>query len=227
MSESALSCAGLAKSFGKGELCVEVLRGIDLEVARGESVAVLGTSGSGKSTLLHLLAGLDVPDAGTVEIAGQSTVGLSDAHLTRLRSRHLGFVYQHHHLLTQFSAQENVAMPLRLGGMDAAPAMEEAATWLKRVGMGHRLSHRPAQLSGGERQRAAVCRALAARPALVLADEPTGNLDRAAADEVFGVLRELNEETGTALVLVTHDADLARALASGYRLWDGILKREW
>ena len=218
---------GLAKAFGAGALRVEVLRGLDLEVAAGESVAVVGVSGSGKSTLLHLLAGLDRPDAGAVELAGRRVDGLADRQLAALRNRHLGFVYQQHHLLPEFTAQENAALPLRLAGVAHAPALEQAARLLARVGLGRRLGHKPGELSGGERQRAALCRALVMQPDLLLADEPTGSLDRAAAAEVFELLLELNAERRVALALVTHDAGLARRMRAGYRLLDGRLEREW
>ena len=227
MSEAVLRCAGLAKAFGAGALRVEVLRGLDLEVAAGESVAVVGVSGSGKSTLLHLLAGLDRPDAGAVELAGRRVDGLADRQLAALRNRHLGFVYQQHHLLPEFTAQENAALPLRLAGVAHAPALEQAARLLARVGLGRRLGHKPGELSGGERQRAALCRALVMQPDLLLADEPTGSLDRAAAAEVFELLLELNAERRVALALVTHDPGLARRMRAGYRLLDGRLEREW
>ena len=227
MSETVLRCAGLAKAFGAGALRVEVLRGLDLEVVAGESVAVVGVSGSGKSTLLHLLAGLDRPDAGAVELAGRRVDRLADRQLAALRNRHLGFVYQQHHLLPEFTAQENAALPLRLAGVAHAPALEQAGRLLARVGLGRRLGHKPGELSGGERQRAALCRALAMQPDLLLADEPTGSLDRAAAAEVFDLLVELNAERRVALALVTHDPGLARRMQAGYRLLDGRLEREW
>ena len=227
MSETVLRCAGLAKAFGAGALRVEVLRGLDLEVAAGESVAVVGVSGSGKSTLLHLLAGLDRPDAGAVELAGRRVDRLADRQLAALRNRHLGFVYQQHHLLPEFTAQENAALPLRLAGVAHAPALEQAGRLLARVGLARRLGHKPGELSGGERQRAALCRALAMQPDLLLADEPTGSLDRAAAAEVFDLLVELNAERRVALALVTHDPGLARRMQAGYRLLDGRLEREW
>ena len=227
MSDTVLRCAGLAKSFGAGALRVAVLRGLDLEIAAGESAAVVGVSGSGKSTLLHLLAGLDRPDAGAVELAGRRVDALADRQLAALRNRHLGFVYQQHHLLPEFTAQENAALPLRLAGVAHAPALEQAARLLARVGLGERLGHKPGELSGGERQRAALCRALVMQPDLLLADEPTGSLDRAAAAEVFDLLVELNAERRVALALVTHDPGLARRMRSGYRLLDGRLEREW
>ncbi len=227
MNEAVLRCAGLAKAFGAGALRVEVLRGLDLEVAAGESVAVVGVSGSGKSTLLHLLAGLDRPDAGAVELAGRRVDRLADRQLAALRNRHLGFVYQQHHLLPEFTAQENAALPLRLAGIAHAQALEQAGRLLARVGLARRLGHKPGELSGGERQRAALCRALVMQPDLLLADEPTGSLDRAAAAEVFDLLLELNAERRVALALVTHDPGLARRMQAGYRLLDGRLEREW
>ena len=227
MSDSVLRCSGLAKSFGSGEMQVEVLRDLELEVARGESVAVVGASGCGKSTLLHLLAGLDRPDAGTVEIGGRRIDGLADSEQAQLRNRSLGFVYQMHHLLPEFSALENVAMPPLIGGMSVEEASEKAAELLKRVDMGDRLQHRPGELSGGERQRVAVCRALVMDPDVVLADEPTGNLDPHTAHEVFDLMKQLNAERGIALVLVTHDEALAKAMQTGYRLSEGQAIREW
>ena len=227
MSDSVLRCSGLAKSFGSGEMQVEVLRNLELEVARGESVAVVGASGCGKSTLLHLLAGLDRPDAGTVEIGGRRIDGLADSEQAQLRNRSLGFVYQMHHLLPEFSALENVTMPPLIGGMSVEEASEKAAELLKRVDMEDRLQHRPGELSGGERQRVAVCRALVMDPDVVLADEPTGNLDPHTAHEVFDLMKQLNAERGIALVLVTHDEALAKAMQTGYRLSEGQVAREW
>lgn len=227
MSDSVLRCSGLAKSFGSGEMQVEVLHDLELEVARGESVAVVGASGCGKSTLLHLLAGLDRPDAGTVEIGGRRIDGLADSEQAQLRNRSLGFVYQMHHLLPEFSALENVTMPPLIGGMSVEQASEKAAELLKRVDMGDRLQHRPGELSGGERQRVAVCRALVMDPDVVLADEPTGNLDPHTAHEVFDVMKQLNAERGIALVLVTHDEALAKAMQAGYRLSEGQVVRTW
>lgn len=227
MSDSVLRCSGLAKSFGSGEMQVEVLRDLELEVARGESVAVVGASGCGKSTLLHLLAGLDRPDTGTVEIGGRRIDGLADSEQAQLRNRSLGFVYQMHHLLPEFSALENVTMPPLIGGMSVEEAFEKAAELLKRVDMGGRLQHRPGELSGGERQRVAVCRALVMDPDVVLADEPTGNLDPHTAHEVFDLMKQLNAERGIALVLVTHDEALAKAMQTGYRLSEGQVVKEW
>ena len=227
MNNPVLRCSGLAKSFGSGELRVDVLSNLDLEIPRGESMAIFGASGCGKSTLLHLLAGLDRPDSGTVEIAGRRIDGLADTDQAQLRNRSLGFVYQMHHLLPEFSALENVTMPPLIGGMSVEEASEKAAELLKRVDMGDRLQHRPGELSGGERQRVAVCRALVMDPDVVLADEPTGNLDPHTAHEVFDLMKQLNAEREIALVLVTHDEALAKAMQTGYRLSEGQVVREW
>lgn len=227
MNNPVLRCSGLAKSFGSGELRVDVLRDLSLEVPQGESVAVVGASGCGKSTLLHLLAGLDCPDTGIVEVAGRRIDGLADLEQARLRNESLGFVYQMHHLLPEFSALENVAMPPLIGGMPVEQACGKATELLEQVDMGERLQHRPGELSGGERQRVAVCRALVMDPEIVLADEPTGNLDPHTAHEVFGLLKQLNAERGIALVLVTHDETLAKAMQVGYRLSEGRAVREW
>ncbi len=227
MNEFVLRCSGLAKSFGSGKVQVDVLRDLELTVARGESVAIFGSSGCGKSTLLHLLAGLDRPDAGSVEIGGRRIDGLTDSEQAQLRNRSLGFVYQMHHLLPEFSALENVTMPPLIGGVSVEQASERAVELLKRVDMGDRLQHRPGELSGGERQRVAVCRALVMNPDVVLADEPTGNLDPHTAHEVFDLMTQLNAERGIALVLVTHDEVLAKAMQAGYRLAEGQVVREW
>jgi lipoprotein-releasing system ATP-binding protein len=223
MSEAALECRGLVKSFRQGPTLLPVLRGVDLSVGRGERVAVLGRSGSGKSTLLHILAGLADPDAGDVRIDG-ALVGPLDAEArARLRNHRMGFVYQFHHLLPEFTAMENVAMPLLLGAHRVDEAKRRAVDILAAVGLAGRLDHRSNQLSGGERQRVAIARALVADPAVVLADEPTGNLDQESADQVFSVMLELAARRGTAFVVVTHDEDLARRMERRVYLTDGHL----
>lgn len=223
-SDPVLEVAGLSKSFWQGEQEVSVLKGVDLVLRPGDTLAVTGVSGSGKSTLLHLLAGLDEPDAGEVKIVGRSLAGLDQAALGELRNRHLGFIYQFHHLLPEFTALENIAMPLMIGGQPRAEALSRAAIMVEKVGLSHRSSHHPSALSGGERQRVAIARALVAAPDLVLADEPTGNLDEYNAGEVNDLMLTLAAETGTAFMVVTHNNQLADSLGSRRRLHGGILE---
>ncbi|MBW8072231.1 MAG: lipoprotein-releasing ABC transporter ATP-binding protein LolD [Ferrovum sp.] len=224
MSEMLLRCQGVTRRFSLAADEVPVLRGLDLEVRKGEQIAILGASGSGKSTLLHVLGGLDRPNEGQVSLCGENLTGLSDRQIGRLRNRHLGFVYQFHHLLAEFSALENVMLPLSIARIDSVSACQKATEMLEAVGLGHRLHHRPGELSGGERQRAAVARALVTRPSLILADEPTGNLDRQTAWHVFELILSLNRRQGAGLVMATHDLELADRMDKRYRLEDGVLR---
>ena len=218
-----IDCAGVGKTFADGKLVVEVLRGVDLSIARGERVAIVGSSGAGKSSLLQLMGGLDVPSVGEVWVDGVNLARLSENARGRLRNQSIGFVYQFHHLLGEFSALENVAMPLLIRGVRVSDAREQASSMLQRVGLGKRLEHKPGELSGGERQRTALARALVTKPQVLLADEPTGNLDSHNAAAMFDLLMELNAEQGTALVVVTHDLSLAGRMERVLHMRDGAI----
>lgn len=224
LSKPALSCVNLRKHYDQGPAVIEVLKGIELTLKRGERLAIVGSSGSGKSTLLNLIGGLDTPDEGEVRLLDEAFSSCDDNQRGKLRNQHLGFVYQFHHLLGEFTALENVAMPQLIAGVPKRKALEEAAVWLGRVGLSQRVEHKPAELSGGERQRVAIARALVNKPACVLMDEPTGNLDRQTADSIQALLAELSETLSTSFIIVTHDERLAHSMDRVLMLQDGLLE---
>ncbi|MFT5224673.1 MAG: lipoprotein-releasing system ATP-binding protein [Polaribacter sp.] len=222
---SVISATNLKKTFVQGKLSVSVLQGINFNVGAGESHAIIGSSGAGKSTLMHLLGGLDTASEGDVQVMGHSIAGLSEKKLGMLRNRHLGFIYQFHHLLPEFSALENIAMPLLIGGVNKQKALATATEWLSKVGLDHRAEHKPGELSGGERQRVALARALVGEPDCLLADEPTGNLDSSTARQMLDLMLDLNLALNTALVVVTHDLNIANKMQNQWRMTDGLLNR--
>ena len=224
--DALLACRGISKTYHDGESDTPVLSDVSLTVQTSEHVAILGSSGSGKSTLLHILGGLDKPDEGEVWFHGESMTGMKPSQLAALRNQKIGFIYQFHHLLPEFSALENAAMPLLIGGMPEKKAKQAATDMLEQVGLTHRLMHKPSALSGGERQRVAIARALVNRPALVLADEPTGNLDNKTGEQVYGLLTSLSESLGTSFVVVTHDNALAARMNRTLHIKDGLLHGE-
>jgi lipoprotein-releasing system ATP-binding protein len=226
MSNPVVSCRNLNKRFNQGDLDVNVLEDITLSIGTGERVAIMGSSGSGKSTLLHLLGGLDTPSSGAVELVGQKLATLNERQLSALRNQALGFIYQFHHLLGEFTLLENVAMPLLIADIGIEEARERSNIMLQQVGLSNRIKHKPGELSGGERQRAAIARALVTRPRCVLADEPTGNLDRKTADHVYGLMLDLNDAYGVSFLVVTHDASLASRMERHWRLTDGRLEKD-
>ncbi len=226
MSGAVIEANAVKKVFHQGKIDIEVLKGVDFSVAAGESHAILGASGAGKSTLMHLLGGLDHVSAGEIKVAGSSLARLSEADLGRLRNRHLGFIYQFHHLLPEFSALENIAMPLLIRRQSRSTARAEAQDWLVKIGLETRASHKPGELSGGERQRVALARALITRPDCLLADEPTGNLDQQTASRMLELMLDLNRELNTALIVVTHDLAIAARMQHRWHMLDGLLSRE-